>query len=73
MAAPSPSDYGTAAAAAYKLSNGTFTVPPGWTLIEKSSSNQRLEGSDAVYFRGTVRDAIAACEGRRADDNETIQ
>jgi len=35
--------------------------------------NQRLGGRDAVYFRGTVQDAIAACEGRRADESETLQ
>jgi len=35
--------------------------------------NERLAGKDAVYFRGTVQDAIAACEGRRAKDNETLQ
>jgi HEAT repeat protein len=34
---------------------------------------QRLTGKDAAYFRGTVEDAIAACEGRRAEGSGTVQ
>jgi HEAT repeat protein len=34
---------------------------------------ERLTGRDAVYFRGTVHDAVAACEGRRAEESGTIQ
>jgi len=34
---------------------------------------ERLTGKDAVYFRGTVEDAIAACEGRRAEESGTVQ
>jgi hypothetical protein len=34
---------------------------------------QRLTGKDVVYFRGTVEDAIAACEGRRAEESRTVQ
>jgi HEAT repeat protein len=34
---------------------------------------QRLAAKDAVYFGGTVQDAISACEGRRAEDSGTIQ
>jgi HEAT repeat protein len=33
----------------------------------------RLEGEDAMYFRGSVQGAIAACEGRGVDDNPTLQ
>jgi HEAT repeat protein len=33
----------------------------------------RLRGENAVYFRGSVESAIAACEGRRAEDNLTLQ
>jgi HEAT repeats len=35
--------------------------------------NEQLAGKDIVYFRGTVQDAIAACQGRRSEDSETIQ
>ncbi len=34
---------------------------------------RRLDARDAVYFRASVQSAIAACERRRADENETIQ
>jgi HEAT repeat protein len=34
---------------------------------------ERLEGEDTVYFRGSVLSAIAACEGRRALENSTLQ
>jgi HEAT repeat protein len=33
----------------------------------------RLTGENAVYFLGSVNAAIAACEGRRADENSTLQ
>ena len=33
----------------------------------------RLTGENAVYFLGSVNAAIAACEGRRADENLTLQ
>jgi HEAT repeat protein len=33
----------------------------------------RLCGEDAVYFRGSVLSAIAACEGRRSEENPTQQ
>ena len=33
----------------------------------------RLSDKDAVYFRGSVQDAIAACEGRRPEESETLQ
>ena len=33
----------------------------------------RLESEDAVYFRGSVQGAIAACEGRGVDDSPTLQ
>lgn len=33
----------------------------------------RLSARDAVYFSGEVQDAIAACEGRRAGESETVQ
>jgi hypothetical protein len=34
---------------------------------------ERLTGRDAVYFRGSAEDAIAACEGRRAEESGTVQ
>ena len=34
---------------------------------------ERLDGANAVYFRGSVQSAIAACEGRRASDSATLQ
>ena len=33
----------------------------------------RLEGENAVYFRGSVESAIAACEGRRAHGSPDLQ
>ncbi len=33
----------------------------------------RITGEDTVYFLGSVNSAIAACEGRRADENSTLQ
>jgi HEAT repeat protein len=33
----------------------------------------RLSGKDAVYFRGSVQSAIAACEGRRGEDVSSLQ
>jgi HEAT repeat protein len=35
--------------------------------------SQRLAGADAVYFRGSVQSAIAACEGRRGGESSTLQ
>jgi hypothetical protein len=35
--------------------------------------SQRLTGKDVAYFRGSVQDAIAACEGRRTEERETLQ
>ena len=35
--------------------------------------DQRITGDNAVYFRGTLRAAIAACEGRHANDSSTLQ
>ena len=32
----------------------------------------RLDGENAVYFRGSVESAIAACEGRRAHDSPSL-
>jgi HEAT repeats len=34
---------------------------------------RRMAGESAVYFLGSVQAAIAACEGRRADENFTLQ
>ena len=34
---------------------------------------QRITGESAIYFLGSIRAAIAACEGRRADENSTLQ
>ena len=34
---------------------------------------ERLDGANAVYFRGSVQSAIAACEARRASDSATLQ
>jgi len=34
--------------------------------------SERLAAKDAVYFLGSVQDAIAACEGRRPEENGTI-
>lgn len=33
----------------------------------------RLLGGDAVYFRGSIQSAIAACEGRRSEESPTQQ
>jgi HEAT repeat protein len=33
----------------------------------------RLKGEDAVYFRGSIESAIAACEGRRVDESFRLQ
>lgn len=35
--------------------------------------DERPAGPDAAYFRGSVREAIAACEGRRPEVGETFQ
>jgi HEAT repeat protein len=35
--------------------------------------SRRLDAKDAVYFRGSVQDAIAACEGRRTEESNTLQ
>jgi len=35
--------------------------------------SERFSGKDAVYFRESVQDAIAACEGRRPKGIQTIQ
>jgi HEAT repeat protein len=34
---------------------------------------ERLSARDAVYFRGSVQDAIAACEGRRPEESQILQ
>ena len=34
---------------------------------------ERLDGANAVYFRGSVQSAITACEGRRVSDSATLQ
>jgi HEAT repeat protein len=34
---------------------------------------QRLTGENAVYFRGSLQSAIAACEGRRGESSSTLQ
>jgi HEAT repeat protein len=34
---------------------------------------QRITGESAVYFRGSLQAAIAACEGRRGESSSTLQ
>jgi HEAT repeats/tRNA-splicing ligase RtcB/Ubiquinone biosynthesis protein COQ7 len=38
-----------------------------------TDADPEIRGEDAVYFRGSVKSAIAACEGRRASDSATLQ
>jgi len=49
MAAPSPSDYGTAAAAAYGA-----PLPPGWT-VKATSDPEAICPVPAVHMRVRVR------------------
>lgn len=35
--------------------------------------DQRITGENAVYFRGSLQAAVAACEGRHAEDTSTLQ
>jgi len=58
MAAPSPSDYGTAAAAAYGA-----PLPPGWTVKATSDPTPQSDGFSAVALQDPSGNTIIACEG----------